>query len=154
MVVNGVLATITLSILIGLAFSLLASLIVYRISRKKFFQEAFNILDQVQLPEKPRSKGELRRYKKLRSMVSSAKRRLMILFIFHIFVFTTSYMLMITTLLLILKSTDMIEIPIPIPLLTAKTDDTFYTRPFFLAFLAYLTPLYLFIRAVRPVREE
>ena len=146
-------STITTSIIIGLLFSFLASLIVYRISRKRFFQEAFEILDKVTLPEKPKSKGELRRYKKLKSMVSSARRRVMVLFIFHVFVFTTTYLFMITTLFMLVRGVESIRIPIPIPFLTARMDGEFYTKPFFLAFLAYLTPLYIFIRAVRPVRD-
>ncbi len=142
---------IAIAVLTGLLFSTLSILLIYVVSRRSFFQNAFKILDEYSLPEKPRSKGELRRYKKLRGMISSARRKILLLFIIHLIIFTASYFFMIITLQKILVGTGLVEIPIPIPFLTGKTDNHYYTHILFLSFLAYLTPLYFFIRAVRPV---
>lgn len=142
---------IALSIAIGFSFSMFSTFLIYLVSRRRFFQEAFTILDNVQYSDKPRDKSEFRRYRKLKRMVSGARRRIFLLFIVHLFIFSIMYFIMLITLQTVLREAGYVEIPIPIPLISGRNGGGFYTHPFFLALLSYLTPLYLFIRAVRPV---
>ncbi|OYT39882.1 MAG: hypothetical protein B6U89_03355 [Desulfurococcales archaeon ex4484_58] len=144
---------ITLTILVGFTYSLLAIISIYIVSRRRFFQEAFSVLDKYTLPPKPRSKGELRRYKKLKSMISSARKRVFLLFILHLTIFTLTYLAMITSIGLFVGEGGIVYIPVVIPFITARENHAFYTHVYFIGFLAYITPLYFFIRAVRPATE-
>lgn len=145
---------ITLSILTGLFFSLLGAFLTYFISRRRFFQEAFIIVEKYNVPSRPRDKGELRRLKKLKRQVSIARKRLILLFFTHLTVFMITYISTIITVAIIVPSDELIvSIPIAIPLLSAKENGFYATNILFIAFIAYLAPLYAFIRAIRPVTE-
>ncbi|ADI32508.1 hypothetical protein [Staphylothermus hellenicus] len=145
---------ITLSILTGLFFSLLGAFLTYLISRRRFFQEAFTIVEKYNVPSRPRDKGELRRLKKFKRRVSMARKRLVLLFFSHLTVFMITYISTIIAVSIIVPSDELIvSIPIAIPLLSAKENDLYVTNILFIAFIAYLAPLYTFIRAVRPVSE-
>jgi hypothetical protein len=143
---------ILLSIIIGLSMSFLAAFLTYIVSRRRIFQEAFIIVEKYRIGSKPRDKGELRRYKRLKAIVSSARRRLLLLFFIHLTIFMITYVSTITLTALLVPGDEMVvEIPISIPLLSAQTNHLYETHILFIAFIAYLAPLYLMIRAVRPV---
>jgi hypothetical protein len=146
---------ILLSIIIGLSMSFLAALLTYIVSRRRIFQEAFIIVERYRIESKPRDKGELRRYKKLKAIVSSARKRLLLLFFIHLTIFMITYVSTIAFTALLVPGDEMtIKIPISIPLLSARTDHMYETHVLFIAFIAYLAPLYLMIRAVRPITSN
>lgn len=146
---------IMISVIIGLSFSSLGALLTYIVSRRPFFQEAFTIIEKHRLPSRPRDKGELRRLKKLKKQVSMARKRLLLLFFIHLTIFMATYVSTIMAVTIIIPMDEMIvSIPIAIPLLSAKENSVYVTNILFIAFIAYLAPLYAFIRAVRPAAEE
>ncbi len=146
---------IILSIIIGLSMSLVAAFLTYIVSRRKIFQEAFIVVEKYRIGSKPKDKGELRRYKKLKTIVSSARKRLLLLFFIHLSIFMITYVSTITLTALFVPGDEMIvKIPISIPLLSARTDHMYETHILFIAFIAYLAPLYLMIRAVRPITSN
>ncbi len=143
---------IVLSIIIGLGMSLTAIITTYLISHRSFFKEAYIILEKYRLTSKPRAKGELRKIRKVSSILRKARKRLILLFFIHLSIFLITYTTAIVlTGLLIPEDKQLIEIPIALPLFSAKTGNTYITHVLFITFIAYLAPNYLLIRAARPV---
>lgn len=141
---------ITISLLIGIFFSLLASGITYIISHRRYFLEAYRVIKEVKLPEKPRGKGDLRRYKKLKKKLDIAKKRIILLFFIHLGIFLATYTTMIVVIAYISENTNpFVSIPISIPLLSGRIEDHYVTHVYFLSFIGYVTPLYLLIRSAK-----
>jgi len=143
-------STITTAVIIGVFLSMLASLLAYYVSRYRVFQQSLRVIEAYSIPEKPRSKSELRKYRKLKAIVSAARKRVLMLLGIHVAIFVSTYFLMLMLLAVLVGDNEVVYIPIPIPLLTGRSDTQFYTYVYFIGFLAYLTPLYLFTRAVKP----
>ncbi len=145
---------IILSIIIGLSMSFLAVMLTYLVSRRKYFQEPFQILEKYKVPAKPKKKGELRRIRKTRALVRKAKRSLMILFLLHLTIFILTYTTAIVlTGMLIPREHQIVQIPLALPLFSARNGTMYITHVLFITFTAYLAPNYLLMRAVRPAKK-
>ncbi|MET1159421.1 MAG: hypothetical protein ABWW65_00515 [Thermoprotei archaeon] len=145
---------ITVSVLIGIGFSLLTALISNILVKHKTFREAFKILTQYRLPEKPRSKSELRKYRKIKTLVKTARRRFFALLLIQMLLIAITYFLAIFLIAVLTRGNELVEIPIPIPLLTSRGESGFYTYTYLIGFIAYITPLYLLMRSVSIRHKE
>jgi hypothetical protein len=140
-----------ISILIGLSMSFTAIIITYMVSHRRFFRDAYILLEKYRLPSRVRDKGELRRIRKLSSMIRKAKRRILLLFFLHLSIFLLTYTTAIVlTGLIVPEDKQLVTIPVAIPLFSARSDSHYITHVLFLTFLAYLAPNYLIIRAAKP----
>lgn len=138
------------AIIIGLSTSLTAIAATYLVSRRRIFQESFEILEKHRDLARPRKKSELRRYKKIRTLVRKAKRNILILFFIHLAIFISTYTTAIVlTGLLVPEDKQLVTTPIALPIFSAKTDGMYMTHILFITFIAYIAPSYLLIRAVR-----
>ncbi len=143
---------ITLSLGIGILLSLVAAFFTYLVSRIDFFRSAFEILAKYELPEKPKTKGDWRRYRKIKPLIMKARRKIFLLFFVHLTIFLITYTATINLVLYMTPPEQVIvSIPISIPLLTGKGDGYYITHVLFLALIGYLVPSYLLVRAVRSV---
>ncbi len=145
---------IIISIIIGLSMAFTAAVLTYIVSRRRFFQEPFQILEKYRPPSKPKRKGELRRYRKMRAAVRKAKRNLMILFLIHlsIFIFTYTTAIVLTGAL-VPREHQLVTIPLALPLFSARNGTMYTTHVLFITFTAYLAPNYLLMRVVRPAKQ-
>jgi len=143
---------ITIALLTGAGFSLLAALVMKLISRTAYFSWAVNILSEVKLPEKPKTKSDYRKIRKYKSLIDRAKKRIFLMFMLHILVFMFTYTASIYVLnALIPPHEQIVEIPIYLPFLSVLSGDYFATNVLFLTLIGYLAPSYLIMRAVYPM---
>ncbi len=142
---------ITLSIIIGLAMSFTAIITTYFLSHRRYFREAYILLEKYRVPSKVKGKGELRKIRKLGGMVRRAKRRILLLFFIHLSIFLLTYTTAIVlTGLIIPEDKQLVNIPVAIPLFSARMDNGYVTHILFITFIAYLAPNYLIMRAAKP----
>ncbi len=142
---------ITISLLTGAGFSLLAALTMKLISRTSYFSWAVHILSEIKLPEKPRTKSDFRKIRKYKPLIDRAKKRIFLMFMLHIVVFMFTYTASIYVLnTYIPPHEQIVEIPIYLPFLSMLSENHFATNALFLTLIGYLAPSYLIMRAVYP----
>ncbi|MCD6488155.1 MAG: hypothetical protein J7K21_02910 [Desulfurococcales archaeon] len=141
---------ITITIIIGIVFSLLTTLIATVISKLRFFQWAMEIWSKYSTKKVTKDKRGIRRVKKVRLDISRARARLIILFIIELVIFAVMYTLLYLTIVLLPFGSAFIKIPFGIPFLTFQAEDgSLVTHILFIAFIAFMQPSYLFIRLLR-----
>jgi len=142
--------SISLAILIGLSYSLLGVSVMYIIARTRFFSQALIYAKRESFVLKPRSKGDYRKFRREYGLLKRTRRRLIFLFAIHVFVFISMYLLMLYTLSIVFQNNYIVEIPIPIPLLSWKTENGYYNVWIHtLSLISFLTPVYLYIRVTK-----
>lgn len=146
---NVGLGVISQAIALGLAYSLLGVLIVYAIARTRYFSEALSLAKMESFVLKPRSKGEYRRFRKEYGLFKRTRRRLIALFTIHVSVFIAMYLLMIYTSTIVFRDNYIVKLPIPIPLLSWRSDDGYNVWIYTLSLISFLTPIYLYIRVTK-----
>ncbi|ADV65452.1 hypothetical protein [Desulfurococcus mucosus] len=141
---------VTLVLLVSISSAILISILIDAVKKHPYFAEAIRTYQLVEIPETPRSKGDIRRLRKYRALYKSAKRRLTLLFITHISLFSLVYVLMIFTVSLVSRSSEVVNIPVSIPFLSYMAETGVYrTHIYIVALIGFALPLYLVSRSVR-----
>ncbi|QOR94749.1 7tm Odorant receptor [Thermosphaera chiliense] len=147
---------ISIVVFTSILFSLSIGFIIGKVRSLEYFKEAVEVYRSVQIPETPRSKGDVRRIRRYRLMVKTAKRRMLLLFLTQFSVFIGMYVLMLLTVITIASWTgvEWVEIPVAIPLLSVPLEEGgFTTHVTFISILAFALPLYFVNKKVKLSEE-
>lgn len=145
----------TIAVSIGLACSFLAISSSYIIMRVKYFREALYVLEKYGFKQFPRDKRGLRKLRKIKPVIEKARRRMAVLFFVHLSIFVLAYSLMVAIIYSLIPPEHLlVKIPVAIPLITGRIDNVYVTHVIFIAFIAFMQPSYLFMRAVKVARTR
>ncbi|WP_042667805.1 hypothetical protein [Desulfurococcus amylolyticus] len=141
----------TIVLLVSISSAILISLLIKAVRNHPYFSEAVKTYQSIQVPETPRSKGDVRRLRKYRALYRSARRRMLLLFVIHISVFSLVYTLMILVVSLIARSTQYVDIPVSVPFLSGLNTERgiYYTHIYIIALIGFAVPIYLVSRSIR-----
>jgi hypothetical protein len=121
----------------------------------EYFKDAIEVYKSIQIPDTPRSKGDVRRIRKYRLMVKTA-RRMLLLFLTQFSVFIGMYVLMLLTVISIASwmGVEWVKIPVAIPLLSVPLEEGgFTTHVTFISIIAFALPLYFVNKKVKLSEE-
>lgn len=141
-----------LIISIGLSFSLTSTCIAYFISKREYFARAIKMYKELSSKEmiEGRDKRSLRRIRRIRSELKKTRRRITLLFLISIIVFSLMYLLSsLLTYLLYPGLHGLKKIPFAIPLLAREVNGEYYTHAVIIVFLSFMMPSYLFTRIIK-----
>jgi len=140
---------VTIVLAISISSAVLISVLIDLVKKTPYFAEAIRVYQSVQLPDTPKSKGDIRRLRKYRFLYRVARRRILLLFTVHVSIFALVYTLMVFTVTTITRSSEIVNIPISIPLLSYIEDGGYKTHIYVVALVGFAIPLYLVSRSVR-----
>ncbi|MEM4579479.1 MAG: 7tm Odorant receptor, partial [Thermosphaera sp.] len=120
---------ITVVIIVSVLFSMGIGFIIGLVKRLDYFKEAVEVYRSVQIPDTPRSKGDVRRIRRYRLMVKTARRRVLALFITQFTVFVSMYVVMLYVVMLAASraGAEWVKIPVTIPLLSIPLEEGGFT---------------------------
>jgi hypothetical protein len=147
---------ISIVVFTSILFSLSTGFIVGRVRSLEYFKDAIEVYKSIQIPDTPRSKGDVRRIRKYRLMVKTARRRMLLLFLTQFSVFIGMYVLMLLTVISIASwmEVEWVEIPVAIPLLSVPLEEGgFTTHVTFISIIAFALPLYFVNKKVKLSEE-
>lgn len=148
---------ITVAIIVSVLFSMGIGFIIGLVKRLDYFKEAVEVYRSVQIPDTPRSKGDVRRIRRYRLMVKTARRRVLALFITQFTVFVSMYVVMLYVVMLAASraGAEWVKIPVAIPLLSIPLEEGgFTTHISFISILAFTLPLHFVNKKIRLASGE
>ncbi|MCY0868822.1 MAG: 7tm Odorant receptor [Desulfurococcus sp.] len=140
---------LTLIIVLSAMLSILVSLLVKAVRSHPYFAEAVKAFTSIQVPEKPRSKGDIRRLRKYRALYKSVRKRIILLLALNFTVFTLVYVLMIVLVTVLSGGEAWITIPVAIPLLSYASNGVYMTHVYVVALLGFIIPFRLISKNAR-----